>query len=425
MMRPVQTMETMYEAMLERRKSLVKKETAMYQFDGSDRFSILYYNQQRDAAFAKARIPPFGDGQVAYQLPAELSMVPLPPRPARYSVALWGETWPHMFREQWKAWYRKREDLDKQYLEACGIILMMLGPEPLAYVQQYMRIVDGREKFTGISDAIRRKYYPVTNLEVEIMLEWISKSTDEYGLKIWFSLWQEAIDLIQLVKPAVLPKPREFIRFMETGMTNRDMKVYLGTLMSSMVPNLAAGAPPGAMRSRRWREIREELLEHLNRDPSLEDHLRSQPKVTSSTSGRISALSAPMTFATGVCYNCGDKSHMMRECTAKQCSRCGKSWPSESSIGFHRCWERNKCPMVQGKIQGPQQYTSSVRPPKKSVSNTTSSNVSQGDITRRQYKAHFKEGKSEGFKAALAMMREGKSVADIESSALGKHSRSS
>jgi len=61
---------------------------------------------------------------------------------------------------------------------------MMLGPEPLAYVQQYMRIVDGREKFTGISDAIRRKYYPVTNLEVEIMLEWISKSTDEYGLKI-------------------------------------------------------------------------------------------------------------------------------------------------------------------------------------------------------------------------------------------------
>ena len=39
--------------------------------------------------------------------------------------------------------------------------------------------------------------------------------------------------------------------------------------------------------------------------------------------------------------------------------------------------------------------------------------------------SHFKEGKSEGFKAALAMMREGKSVADIESSALGKHSRSS
>ena len=88
MMQPMQTMETMYEAMLERRKSLVKKDTALYQFDGSDRFSILYYNQQRDAAFAKARIPPFGDGQVVYQLPAEPSMVPLPPRPAGYTVAL-------------------------------------------------------------------------------------------------------------------------------------------------------------------------------------------------------------------------------------------------------------------------------------------------------------------------------------------------
>jgi hypothetical protein len=74
-MRPMQTMETMYEAMLERRKSLVKKDTALYQFDGSDRFSILYYNQQRDAAFAKARIPPFGDGQVVNRLPAEPSMV--------------------------------------------------------------------------------------------------------------------------------------------------------------------------------------------------------------------------------------------------------------------------------------------------------------------------------------------------------------
>jgi hypothetical protein len=329
-----------------------------------------------------------------------------------------------MFREQWKAWYRKREDLDKQYLEACGIILMMLGPEPLAYVQQYMRIVDGREKFTGISDAIRRKYYPVTNLEVEIMLEWISKSTDEYGLKIWFSLWQEAIDLIQLVKPAVLPKPREFIRFMETGMTNRDMKVYLGTLMSSMVPNLVAGAQLGAMRKRRWREIRDELLEHLNRDPSLEDHLRTQPKATYSGRGAISALSAPMTFATGTCYNCGDRGHMMRECTAKQCSRCGKSWPSESSDGFHRCYERSKCPMAPGKIQG-QQYSSSVRPSKRSVPNTFPSNQPGGDITKKQYKAHYKDGKSDGFKAALAMVKAGKSVADLESSALGKHSRSS
>ena len=143
-------------------------------------------------------------------------------------------------------------------------------------------------------------------MEVEIILKWISKSEDVYGLKIWFSIWQEAIDFIQLIKPAVLPNPREFIRFMETGMTNRDMKGYLGTFMSSMVPNLVAGAQLGAMRKRRWGEIRDELLEHLNRDPSLEDHLRTQPKAAYSGRGAISALSAPMTFATGTCYYCGD-----------------------------------------------------------------------------------------------------------------------
>ena len=57
-----------------------------------------------------------------------------------------------------------------------------------------------------------------------------------------------ARERLTLSKPAVSPNPREFIRFMETGITNRDMKVYLGTLMSSMVPNLVAGAQLGAMR---------------------------------------------------------------------------------------------------------------------------------------------------------------------------------
>jgi hypothetical protein len=74
----------------------------------------------------------------------------------------------------------------------------MLGPEPLTYVQQYMRTVDGNRKFLQISEAIRRKCYPNTNLEKEIILEWISKSTDEFGVKIWFSLWQEAIDILEL-----------------------------------------------------------------------------------------------------------------------------------------------------------------------------------------------------------------------------------
>jgi hypothetical protein len=54
----------------------------------------------------------------------------------------------------------------------------------------------------------------------------------------------------------------------------------------------------------------------------------------------------------------------------------------------------------------------------------TSVQSSGGEATKKQYKAHFKDGKSEGFKAALAMMKEGKSVADLEASALGKHSRS-
>ena len=55
-------METMYHDMLERRKTLVQKELGIYQFEGDDRFTVLYYNQQRDALFAKAKIPPFGDG---------------------------------------------------------------------------------------------------------------------------------------------------------------------------------------------------------------------------------------------------------------------------------------------------------------------------------------------------------------------------
>ena len=122
---------------------------------------VLYYNQQRDALFAKAKIPPFEDGQVPYVLPAEPVQFPLPPIPLNYTLNDWMNTWPSMFRELWKSWNRKREDLDKQYLE----------PEPLTYVQQYMRTVDGNRKFLQISEAIRRKYYPNTNLEKEIILE--------------------------------------------------------------------------------------------------------------------------------------------------------------------------------------------------------------------------------------------------------------
>jgi len=60
MMRPSQTMESMYLDMMERRSVLNRKESLAYQFTGEDRYMVLYYNQQRDAAFAKAKLPPFG-----------------------------------------------------------------------------------------------------------------------------------------------------------------------------------------------------------------------------------------------------------------------------------------------------------------------------------------------------------------------------
>ena len=92
-------MESMYLDMLERRKTLVQRESGIYQFTGDDRFTILYYNQQRDALFAKAKIPPFGDGQVPYVLPAEPVQFPLPPIPLNYTYNDWMDTWPSMFRE--------------------------------------------------------------------------------------------------------------------------------------------------------------------------------------------------------------------------------------------------------------------------------------------------------------------------------------
>ena len=56
------TMQQLYDDMMERRNNLLRKESGHYQYSGLDKFSILYYNQMRDAAFAKAKIPPFGDG---------------------------------------------------------------------------------------------------------------------------------------------------------------------------------------------------------------------------------------------------------------------------------------------------------------------------------------------------------------------------
>ena len=45
-------------------------------------------------------------------------------------------------------------------------------------------------------------------------------------------------------------------------------------------------------------------------------------------------------------------------------------------------------------------------------------------LTKKAFKARFKEGKGEGFHAALAMMKAGKSVAEMEDSVLGKRTSS-
>jgi len=41
-------------------------------------------------------------------------------------------------------------------------------------------------------------------------------------------------------------------------------------------------------------------------------------------------------------------------------------------------------------------------------------------LTKKAFKARYKAGKDEGFQAALAMIKAGKSVAELEISALGK-----
>ena len=88
MARATFTMQQMYDDLMERRKSLTRKESGSYQYSGQDKFSVLYINQMRDAAFAKAKIPSFGDGQVEYQLDTE-PIYALPPIPVNMTLGEW------------------------------------------------------------------------------------------------------------------------------------------------------------------------------------------------------------------------------------------------------------------------------------------------------------------------------------------------
>ena len=420
MSRSVKNMADMVADMNERRKALNREKSAVYQYGGEDKFSILYFNQQRDAAFAKARLPPFGDGSVVY-VPDDEPDYLLPVAPAGVRPSEWRSIYRYQYQLKWKDWHEKRRDLNKQYLEACGIILTMLGSGPLTEVQQFTAIEDGMTRFTQITDVIRRKYYPRTSLEIETLLEWISKSSDEFGIRIWFSLWQESIDLLMMVSRRSSPSNKELIRFIETGMTNREMKLYFGTIREQRVPDLRVGAVAGATRKRKWTEIRDEMLRHLDADPSIEAHLISTPKAREA---KLTA-NAAQTFAMGTCFNCGDPGHMMRECTALSCSRCGKIWSSDKVAGFHRCGDKGKCPAWVDK-SGRQVSTGS-KPTSKSGSGTNSSqssSIGQKVVTKKEFKTHFRTGKGEGFKAAIAMLKSGKTVADLENSVLGKTKRS-
>jgi hypothetical protein len=415
MARATFTMQQMYDDLMERRKSLTRKESGSYQYSGQDKFSVLYFNQMRDAAFAKAKIPPFGDGQVEYQLDTE-PVYTLPPMPANMTLGEWKQIYRAQYLEHWKDWNRKKTDLDKQYLEACGIILTMLGPEPLAEVQQYTTIADGKDRFDRISDLIRKKYYPSTSLEIETLQEWISKSSDEFGIKIWFSLWQEAIDLLTVVRRRSIPKRAEFMRFMETGMTNRELKLYFDALRVQSVPDDRVNAIPGAMRKRRWDEVRDELLIKLDADPGIEAHIKASPKSS------ISANQAVMEkkFPYGTCFNCGDKNHMMKDCKSLSCSRCNKTWSSEHAIGFHRCGDRDKCPLWDPNYVSKSRSSSRNQPKKSENLPYGSVRPDARGLTKKAFKARYKAGKDEGFQAALAMIKAGKSVAELEISALGK-----
>jgi len=98
MARATFTMQQMYDDLMERRKSLTRKESGSYQYSGQDEFSVLYFNQMRDAAFAKAKIPPFDDGQVEYQLDTE-PIYALPPMPVNMTLGEWNQ----IYRAQYLA----------------------------------------------------------------------------------------------------------------------------------------------------------------------------------------------------------------------------------------------------------------------------------------------------------------------------------
>ena len=407
MSRKTQVMEEMYNEMMIRRAALSKSGGAKYQYDGCDRFSILYYNQLRDAAFAKAKIPPFGDGSVPYVLAVEPERIdPVKPVGSPLTNGQWVSQCKMKFTKRWEDWWRKSASLDREYLEACGCILELLGPDPMAQVQQYTTTLDGMLRFTQMSTVIRSRYYPTSNLEVEIMLEWISKSSDEYGIKVWFALWQEALDLLSVVQPTAIPTNQQMLRYLETGMTNQMLKVFYSSVKELRVPDIGVGAAAGALRAKTWREIKEELLLYLERNPEIEANVHRSVK-SSSVMVMARTTSNFNVKASGMaCFNCGAHGHFARECQALKCGKCNKTWTSTNIPDFHRSNQRDKCPVWIAEGGGKRKPST--------FGKGTSSVQDSVPITKKAYKAHYQEGRSSGMEEAIKALESGKTVAELK-----------
>ena len=191
------------------------------------------------------------------------------------------------------------------------------------------------------------------------------------------------------------------------------------------MPNIPiiAGILPGVIRSRIWDQVKYQLISTLDADPDIEAHLKSLPK-SHGTASRLTVMNSTM-MINGPCYNCGMKGHLMRDCKSLSCGKCRKTWPSESSPGFHRRSNWQQCPAQEYKpqITSYKPATSSKSPYKRLQQVQTTSTTQP--VPRRIVDAKIKDNsRTEGFKAALPMMKQGKSIKEMENSVLRKHNRS-
>ena len=94
-------------------------------------------------------------------------------------------------------------------------------------------------------------------------------------------------------------------------------------------------------------------------------------------------------------------------------------------MGFYRMSQGDKCPNYDtSKKRQHNQGASFTKPITPQSKNQPFTPSIDSKAIKKQFKAKFRDERSEGFKAAVAMLKNGKSVADLEASTLGKHKRS-